>query len=88
MVNVDAAIAYYGGPAPGDAVEAFHRGFLVHRGPVAEPGPEPGQFWILDTLTGRRQFLDSSELEIVRLPARYREVRAGQSTAHGKDTPW
>jgi hypothetical protein len=34
-------------------------------------------FWILDTLTGSRRLLDSSELEIVRLPAHYREVLVG-----------
>jgi hypothetical protein len=52
---------------------------LVHRGPVTDIGPDQGLFWILDTLTGSRRLLDSSELEIVRLPPQYREVLVGVS---------
>lgn len=63
--------------SPGDAIEAFYRSTLVHRGPVTDIAPDQGLFWILDTLTGSRRLLDSSELEIVRLPARYREVLVG-----------
>lgn len=59
---------------PGDAVEAFYNSNLVHRGPVTDTAPELGLFWILDTLTGGRRLLDMSELEIVRLPARYRDA--------------
>lgn len=58
----------------GDAIEAFYRNTLVHRGPVTDVAPERGLFWILDTLTGSRRLLDVSEFEIVRLPAPYREV--------------
>ncbi|MDQ0729446.1 hypothetical protein QFZ57_000240 [Arthrobacter sp. B1I2] len=54
--------------SPGDAIEAFYGSSLVHRGPVTEIAPDHGSFWILDTLTGSRRLLDSSELEIVRLP--------------------
>ena len=61
--------------APGDAIEAFHKGTLVHRGPVMDSIPDHGLFWILDTVTGERRLLDMSELTIVRIPARYREVR-------------
>ena len=65
--------------SPGDAIEAFYRSTLVHRGPVTDIGPDQGLFWILDTLTGSRRLLDSSELEIVRLPPQYREVLVGAS---------
>ena len=61
---------------PGDAVEAFYKSNLVHRGPVTDTAPDLGLFWILDTLTGGRRLLDMSELEIVRLPAHYRDVSA------------
>jgi hypothetical protein len=61
----------------GDAIEAFYRGALVHRGPVTEVALDRGLLWILDTLTGSRRLLDMSELEIVRLPAHYREVLVG-----------
>ncbi|TLM87487.1 hypothetical protein [Pseudarthrobacter sp. NamE5] len=59
---------------PGDAIEAFYKDTLVHRGPVTGTVREDGVFWILDTLTGARRLLDLSEFKIVRLPARYREV--------------
>lgn len=61
---------------PGDAIEAFFKSTLVHRGPVTDTAPDQGLFWILDTLTGGRRLVDMAELEIVRLPARYREVVA------------
>jgi hypothetical protein len=61
--------------APGDAIEAFRRGTLVHRGPVMDSIPGHGLFLILDTVTGDRRLLDMSELTIVRIPAHYREVR-------------
>lgn len=61
--------------APGDAIEAFHKGTLVHRGPVTDTIPDYGLFWILDTVTGDRRLLDMSELIVVRIPAHYREVR-------------
>lgn len=68
-------ISSYQELVPGDAIEAFLRSTLVHRGPVTDIAPDHGLFWILDTLTGSRRLLDMSELEIVRLPAHYREVR-------------
>jgi hypothetical protein len=61
----------------GDAIEAFYGSTLVHRGPVTEVALDQGLLWILDTLTGSRRLLDMSELEIVRLPAHYREVLVG-----------
>jgi hypothetical protein len=60
--------------APGDAIEAFYKNSLVHRGPVTDIAPGQGLLWILDTVTGSRRVLDISELSIVRLPAHYREV--------------
>ena len=60
--------------SPGDSIEAFYGSTLVHRGPITHIAPAQGLFWILDTLTGSRRLLDISELEIVRLPAHYREV--------------
>jgi hypothetical protein len=63
--------------SPGDAIEAFYKNTLVHRGPVTEVAPDLGLFWILDTLTGSRRVLDISELSILRLPAHYREVQVG-----------
>jgi hypothetical protein len=64
--------------SPGDAIEAFYGSVLVHRGPVIAVDPDHGLFWILDILTGSRCLLDSSELEVVRLPAHYREVQVGR----------
>jgi hypothetical protein len=61
--------------APGDAIEAFLQGNLVHRGPVVDSIPDHGLFWILDTVTGDRRLLDMAELTVVRIPAHYREVR-------------
>jgi hypothetical protein len=52
----------------GDAIEAFHEGTLIHRGPVMDTIPGCGLLWILDTLTGDRRLLDASGLEIVRIP--------------------
>ena len=61
--------------APGDAIEVFYRSRLVHRGPVAETSPERGLVWILDTLSGCRCLIDTAEVDVVRLPVHYREVR-------------
>jgi hypothetical protein len=64
--------------APGDAIEAFKKNTLVHRGPVTGIAPEFGLFWILDTLTGSHLLVDMTEFEIMRMPARYREVLVGE----------
>ena len=63
------------GLASGDVIEAYYRNTLVHRGPVVDTAPDHGLVWILDTLTGDRRLLDLAELEVVRIPPRYREVR-------------
>lgn len=62
---------------PGDAIEAFYNGTLVHRGPVTGTAPEHGLVWILDTLSGAECFIDLSEVEIVRLAPHFREVQVG-----------
>ncbi|AUZ34666.1 hypothetical protein C3B78_09530 [Arthrobacter sp. PGP41] len=63
----------------GDAIEAFCKNTLVHRGPVTDTAPEHGLFWILDIVTGGRRLLDVSEFEIVRLPQHYHEVLVGSA---------
>lgn len=65
--------------AVGDALEAFYGDALVHRGPVTATEPGLGRVWILDTLSGRDQLIDLSELMVVRLAPRYREVRVRRS---------
>ncbi|GAB5078441.1 hypothetical protein [Arthrobacter sp. AD-310] len=62
---------------PGDAIDVFYKGSLVHRGTVLGAAPGGGPVWMLDTLTGDRRVLNLTELEIVRLAPRYREVRVG-----------
>lgn len=62
---------------PGDAIDVFFKGSLVHRGTVLGAAPGEGLVWMLDTLTGDRCLLNLPELEIVRLAPRYREVRVG-----------
>lgn len=54
---------------PGDAIEAFCKDIMVHRGPVTDTLPECGLIWILDTLTGDRRLLDIAEFHILRIPA-------------------
>ena len=63
---------------PGDAIEAFHNGTLVHRGPVTGSSPEHRLVGILDTLSGAECLLDLSEVEIVRLAPHFREVHVGE----------
>ena len=53
---------------PGDAVEAYCNGRMVHRGPIVDAVPQCGLLWILDTVTGSRHLLHMSEVEVVRLP--------------------
>lgn len=53
---------------PGDAVEAYCNGRMVHRGPIVDAVPQCGLLWILDTVTGCGRLLHMSEVEVVRLP--------------------
>ncbi|MGF9646922.1 hypothetical protein AAIH32_03055 [Pseudarthrobacter oxydans] len=77
MVSNRDIIGSYDQLKPGDAIEAFHGSVLVHRGPITDVAPDQDLLWILDTLTGSRRVLDTSELEIVRLPTHHREVLVG-----------
>lgn len=69
--------------ASGDAVEAFHKSMLVHRGPVTDVLSDRGLFWILDTLTGGRRLVDMSEFEIVRIPSPLVEPWLGRFLRNG-----
>lgn len=53
----------------GDEIEAWHNGFLFHRGRVTELVPTLGLFWIKDARTGTRRLLDVDALRIVRRQA-------------------
>ena len=53
---------------PGDAVEAYCNGRMVHRGPIVDAIPQCGLLWILDTVTGARCLVEVSELAVVRIP--------------------
>ena len=50
--------------SPGDYIEAYYKGTLVHRGVVTDIAPNQELFWILDVLTGGRRLLDTTEFEI------------------------
>lgn len=50
--------------SPGDCIEAYYKGTLVHRGVVTDIAPNQELFWILDVLTGGRRLLDTTEFEI------------------------
>jgi hypothetical protein len=51
---------------PGDLVEGRRGGRLLHRGRVTDVAAHQGLLWIMDTVSGNRRLLDSSELEITR----------------------
>jgi hypothetical protein len=53
--------------APGDLVEGRRGGRLLHRGRVTDVAPHQGLLWIMDTVSGSRRLLDSSEVDIIRL---------------------
>ncbi|WP_457973856.1 hypothetical protein [Arthrobacter sp. D1-17] len=52
--------------APGDLVEGRRGGRLLHRGRVTDVAAHQGLLWIMDTVSGSRRLLDSSELDITR----------------------
>jgi hypothetical protein len=52
--------------SPGDRVEAWRDGRLLHRGRVLAVVPELNLFWILDVRTGTRQLLDLGLLRVLR----------------------
>lgn len=53
--------------SPGDVVEAWRGGRLLHRGRVTDVAANQGLLWIMDTVSGSRRLLDHSELEITRV---------------------
>lgn len=56
--------------SPGDRVEAWREGKLLHRGRVLAVVPELGLFWLKDARTGTRQLLDLEMLRVLRCPLR------------------
>lgn len=54
------------GLRPGDLVEGRRGGRLLHRGRVTDVAAHQGLLWIMDTVSGGRRLLDSSEVEITR----------------------
>ena len=56
--------------SPGDRVEAWRDGKLLHRGRVLAVVPELDLFWLLDARTGTRQLLDLELLRVLRCPLR------------------
>ena len=56
--------------SPGDRVEAWRDGRLLHRGRVLAVVPELDLFWLLDARTGTRQLLDLELLRVLRCPLR------------------
>lgn len=51
---------------PGDLVEGRRGGRLLHRGRVTDVAAQQGLLWIMDTVSGSRRLLDTSELDITR----------------------
>lgn len=66
--------------AIGDAVEAWHRGRLVHRGTVSSTVRDIDLFWITDARTGARRLLDLEQLSVRRIPAGRAAPAVGHST--------
>lgn len=56
--------------SPGDRIEAWRDGKLLHRGRVLAVVPELGLFWLQDAITGTRQLLDLELLRVLRCPLR------------------
>lgn len=51
---------------PGQFIEAYYKGTLVHRGEVTDIAPDPELFWMMDVLTGNRKLVDIAEVEVLR----------------------
>ncbi len=56
--------------SPGDRIEAWRHGKLLHRGRVMAVVPELHLFWLLDDCTGMRQLLDLELLRVLHCPVR------------------
>jgi hypothetical protein len=50
----------------GEAIEAWHKGRLFHRGRVIKVLPSTGLFWMEDLKSGARRLLDVEALDVVR----------------------
>jgi hypothetical protein len=55
---------------PGDRIEAWREGRLLHRGRVLDVIPQMDLFWILDARTGTRQLLDLEMLRVLHCPVK------------------
>jgi hypothetical protein len=56
--------------SPGERVEAWQDGTLLHRGKVLAVVPALELFWIDDARTGTRQLLDLDQLRVLQCPLR------------------
>lgn len=52
--------------SPGDEIEAWQSGRLIHRGRVSYTLPSMGMVWIIDARNGTRNLVDLEDLEVVR----------------------
>jgi hypothetical protein len=53
--------------SPGDVVEAWHDGRLLHSGRVTRILPTMGMFWILCGRTGARKLVDLAASDVVQV---------------------
>jgi hypothetical protein len=56
--------------SPGDRIEAWREGRVLHRGCVLAVIPQLDLFWILDARTGTRQLLDLDMLRVLQCPVK------------------
>jgi len=56
--------------SPGDVVEAWHDGRLIHSGRVMRILPTMGMFWILCARTGASKLVDLTASDVVRVRPR------------------
>lgn len=52
--------------SPGEEIEAWRSGRLIHRGRVSYTLPSMSMAWIIDARNGTRSLLDLEDLEVVR----------------------
>jgi hypothetical protein len=64
--------------APGEEIEAWHRGRLAHRGKVVSTLDGIDLFWIIDSRTGARRLLDLEQLSVRRLTPRKPRAAVGK----------
>jgi hypothetical protein len=66
-VNEDRLVHSCSELSPGDEIEAWRAGRLIHRGRVSYTLPSMGMVWIIDARNGTRSLLDLEDLEVARL---------------------